>query len=57
MFCMVEHMVETFLKVMIDNVCNEIQVHHTCIDYGVGVTLYMLVPVTSLALVLACVCK
>ena len=52
MFCMVEYIVETLPKVMLDNVCNEIQVHHTCI-YCVwgGVALYMLVLLTSLALV------
>ena len=34
MFCMVEYIVETLPKVMLDNVCNEVLVHHTCIYYG-----------------------
>ena len=31
MLCMVEYIVETLPKVKLDNVCSEIQVHHTCI--------------------------
>jgi len=41
MFCMVEYIVETLPKVMLDNVCNEIQVHHTCIYCGGVCSIYV----------------
>ena len=50
MFCMVEYIVETPPKVYLANVCNEIQVHHTCIYCG-EFALYILVLLTSQALV------
>ena len=41
MSCMVEYIVETLPKLNLDNVCNEIQVHHTCIHCGGVCSIYV----------------
>jgi hypothetical protein len=51
------YIVETLPKVKLDNICNEMQVHHTCIYCGGVCSIYILVLLTSLALVVLCVSR